>query len=137
MGSLNKCMFIGNVGKDPVSRNTKNDTLVVNFSMAVSNGQKGEKEITEWVNVTAFDKLAKAVLTYVGKGSSVFVEGSMRTTSYMKEGVKVYATGITAYSVQFLTLKPPASAEEQVEPGPTDEEYVAAGGVLDEDDVPF
>ena len=62
-----------------------------------------KKEITEWVRITFFGKLAEIAGQYLKKGSQVYVEGSLRTRKYMdKDGVEKYATDIRADSLQML-----------------------------------
>lgn len=105
MASLNRCMFIGNLGKDPEVRFTPGGQAVANFSIACSeswtkDGQKQER--TEWVRVTAWGKTAELCGEYLKKGKQVFVEGKMQTREYEKDGQKRYATEIVASNVVFL-----------------------------------
>ena len=77
MPSLNKCLFIGNIIKDPEPRQYGGGKRMAIFSIAVTekwndkNGQK--KENTEFVNITAF-KSAEFILNYLKKGDKVYVE---------------------------------------------------------------
>jgi len=95
-GSLNKCLLIGNVGKDPEVREV-GDSKVANFSLATSeswtkNGEKVEK--TFWHNVVVWGKLADVIEKYVTKGSKLYIEGAVETRSYEKDGQTRYTTEI-------------------------------------------
>jgi len=84
---LNRCEFIGRLGKDPEVRYTADSNAICNFSIAV--GYKtATKETTEWVRITTFGKLAGICADYLKKGSQVFVAGRMTTRKWQnKDGV--------------------------------------------------
>jgi len=107
---LNKCTFIGNLGKIPETK-TVGDSTVCNFSLAMNEKWKDksgeDKEKTEWVNVVCWGKLADIVSKYLTKGSKAYVEGKLTTRSWEdKNGEKRYTTEIVASSVLFLDSKP-------------------------------
>jgi len=133
MASLNKMQLIGNVGKDPESKYTGTGKLTVSFSVAVSNTWKdgsGEKKTdTEWINIEAWGKLAEIIQQYVKKGSSVYVEGRLKTDKYeAKDGEMKYFTKIVANSIQLLGGRNSSQKSEEVE---------ASAELPPEDDVPF
>lgn len=103
---LNQCQFIGRLGSDPEVRYMPNGKAVASFSIAVGSQWKlkdGEKqESTEWVNITAFDKLGEICGEYLKKGSQVFISGKMKTDKYEKDGVTKYSTKIIAQDMQML-----------------------------------
>jgi single-strand DNA-binding protein len=82
---------------------------VTNFSIAISEKYKdktGEaKEVTEWVNVAYFGKLAEVAGEYLKKGSKVYVEGKMKTEKYSKDGVDRYTTKIIGEKMEMLSNK--------------------------------
>lgn len=97
MASLNKCQFIGNLGRDPDVTYLPSGDAVANFSIACTEKWKdkntGEtKEATEWVRCVAFGRKGEIAGQYLKKGSPCYVECRMRTRSYEKEGVKHYST---------------------------------------------
>lgn len=98
---LNQCNFIGRLGKDPETKFTQGGMAVTRFSIACGWKSK-DKEGTEWVNVTAFGKLAEICGEYLAKGKQIFVSGRFTTDEYEKDGVKRYSTKIVADTVQFL-----------------------------------
>ncbi len=107
MASVNKCIFIGNLGRDPEIRYMPSGEAVANFSIACTDSFKsktGEKqERTEWVRISMFGKLAEIAGEYLKKGSSVYVEGRMQTRKWQnKEGVDQYTTEIIADRMQML-----------------------------------
>ncbi len=107
---MNKVLLIGNLGRDPEIKATKTGRQLARFSMATSrefvNQQTGErKEITDWVNITAWGNLAETC-RYMTQGQRVFVAGRISTRSYEPgDGTKRYITDVTA---EFIAPAPSA-----------------------------
>lgn len=108
MAYLNKCMFIGNVGREPQVRSLNSGSKVANFSIAVSkryrdrNGEQKDK--TDWVSCTAFGKLAEVIENLVDKGSQLYVEGEFNVDNYTDDnGTKKQRTFINVVSLQVLS----------------------------------
>ncbi len=112
MSSLNKVQLIGNVGNDPEITNTQN-SKVAKISIATTEKYK-DQEKTEWHNVEMWGKLADIVEQYVSKGSKLYVEGSLKTDSWEKDGQKKYKTKITAYRMLMLDSKGQSKPQNQV-----------------------
>ena len=112
MASVNKVIILGNLGRDPETRYMPSGDAMTTISIATTDSWKdkasGEKkETTEWHRVTFFGKLAEIAGQYLKKGSSVYVEGSLRTRKYTdKDGIEKYATDIKADSMQMLGGRP-------------------------------
>ena len=108
MAAINKVIIIGNLGKNPEVRKTQGGTSVASFSVATTekfsdrSGNKQEK--TEWHNIVMWDKMAELAGKYLKKGSSVYLEGKLQTTSWEDKsgGGKKYKTEIVANQMQFL-----------------------------------
>ena len=99
MASLNKVILIGNLGKDPEERFFTDGSPVTNFSIACTEKYKDktgeQKELTEWVNIVTFGKLAEIAGKYLSKGSSVYIEGKLKTDKYTdKNGIERTATKV-------------------------------------------
>lgn len=110
MSSLNKAMIIGRLGAAPDVRYTQSDTAVANMSVATSekykNKQGEQVEETEWHRVVVWDKTAENCEKYLGKGSQVYVEGTIKTRKWEdKAGETRYTTEIVGRKVQFLDSK--------------------------------
>ncbi len=109
--SVNKVILIGNLGRDPEIRHTQGGTEVASFSVVTSetwnDKQTGERrERTEWHNVTCFGRNAEIAREYLRQGSKIYVEGSLKTDSWEKDGVKRYKTEIVAQRFQMLDGRP-------------------------------
>lgn len=114
MASLNKVQLIGHLGRDPEARTFPDGGMVVNMAIATTESWKdkntGEKkELTEWNRVVVNGKLAEICNQYLRKGSLVYVEGSLRTRKYQKDGVDHYATEIRADQMRMLGGRPTES----------------------------
>ena len=108
MAGVNKVILVGNLGKDPEVRHLESGAVVANFPLATSETYKDRKTgeritQTEWHNVVIWRGLAEVAEKYLKKGSSVYVEGKLRTRSWDdKEGNKRYTTEIVADNMTML-----------------------------------
>ena len=106
--SLNKVILIGNVGRDPEIRNLANNSVVARFSLATSERFKlksGEmQDQTEWHNIVCWRALAELAEKYIKKGSRLYIEGKIRTSSWIDKNTneKRYTTEIYADSIILL-----------------------------------
>ncbi|RZI47696.1 single-stranded DNA-binding protein [Rickettsiales endosymbiont of Peranema trichophorum] len=101
VGSLNKVVLIGNVGKDPEVRTTQDGKEIVSFSLATSEAWKdkasGERrERTEWHRVVIFSPpLVTIAKNYIHKGSKVYLEGVLQTRKWVDQSsVERYVTEV-------------------------------------------
>jgi single-strand DNA-binding protein len=107
--SVNKVILLGNVGKDPEMRSTPGGTLVATFSLATSDRQKDAQgnwqDRTEWHNIVAFNRTAEIIRDYVKKGSKLFVEGRLQTSSWEDKDTKAkrYKTEIIVNDLSLLS----------------------------------
>ena len=100
-GSVNKVILVGNLGKDPEIRTLNSGDRVANLRIATSetwrDKSSGErKEKTEWHSVVIFnDNLVKVAESYLKKGSTIYIEGSLQTRKWTDQaGVEKYSTEI-------------------------------------------
>lgn len=105
---VNKVILVGNLGKDPELKYTPQGTAVAKFSLATSEKYKdkaGEwQERTEWHNLVAWARTAEVAAEYLKKGSTVFIEGRLRTDSWDDKdtGQKKYRTEIIVNELVML-----------------------------------
>ena len=108
MASINKVILVGNLGKDPETRYAPDGGAISNITIATTDTWKdknsGEKkEATEWHRVVFFNRLAEIAGEYLKKGSSVYIEGRLKTRKWTdKDGVEKYTTEIVADQMQML-----------------------------------
>jgi single-strand DNA-binding protein len=101
---LNRVMLLGNLGADPDLRYTQGGQAVLNIRLATTESyldrNKVRQERTDWHNVVVWGKRGEALAKFLTKGSTIFVEGGIRTSSYDdKEGNKRYKTEIHANNI--------------------------------------
>lgn len=104
MGTINKVLLIGRMGKDPEDRTTAGGTRVSQFTLATDayHGSNSDKT-TEWHRIVAFGKNAELCNQYLKKGRLVCVEGAMQTRSWEKApGDKHSITEVVAAHITFL-----------------------------------
>lgn len=101
VGSINKAILIGNVGRDPEIRVTQNGQKIANIALATSDtwrdkstGERREK--TEWHRIVIFSEgLVNIVEQYVKKGAKLYIEGGIQTRKWVdNSGVERYYTEI-------------------------------------------
>ncbi|PYP93083.1 MAG: single-stranded DNA-binding protein [Candidatus Angelobacter sp. Gp1-AA117] len=115
--SVNKVILVGNLGKDPEIKYTPNGVPVAKFSLATNERFKdksGEwQDRTEWHNIVAWQRLAEIVGEYVKKGSKLYIEGKLQTSSWedKQSGEKKYRTEIVAQDLVLLGGRGEGDAE--------------------------
>lgn len=141
MGSVNKVLLVGNLGRDAEMRYTPGGSPVATLNMATTEtwndkaGQKQEK--TEWHRVVLWGKTAESLNEYLTKGKQIYVEGRLQTRTWDdKDGNKRYTTEIRADRIVLL-----GGGGQRQESGPahlSDEQMAGAvAGPLDDDSIPF
>ncbi|HEY0758778.1 MAG TPA: single-stranded DNA-binding protein [Acidisarcina sp.] len=155
--SVNKVILLGNIGKDPEVKFLPSGMAVANFSLATSERFKdktGEsQDRTEWHNLVAFGKVAEIIRDYVKKGAKLYVEGSLRTSSWedKESKQKRYKTEIVVNDISLLSGRGDGEAGasgaaygrgggstasfDQRAPAPA-EDYGQSAEITD-DDIPF
>jgi single-strand DNA-binding protein len=103
---LNRVMLLGNLGADPDLRFGQGgaDTAVLRLRLATTESYfdkrtNERKEKTDWHNVVVFGKRGEALQKILQKGSTIFIEGRLSTSSYEKDGQKHYRTDVVANNV--------------------------------------
>lgn len=111
MASLNRVDLIGNLGADPEKRFLPDGKPTATIRVATTDVWKdrdtGErKERTEWHRIVFFGRLAEVACDYLRKGSSVYVEGKLRTRKWTDEqNTERYSTEIIANGMKLLDKK--------------------------------
>ena len=140
MAGVNKVILIGNLGKDPEVRYLDSGVAVANFSLATTESYKnkeGERvSQTEWHNVVLWRGLAEVAEKWLKKGSSVYIEGKIRSRKWEdKEGSTRYTTEILADNMTMLGKKDTGSSETSESTTTTTEESIPQEEKGD--DLPF
>jgi single-strand DNA-binding protein len=142
--SINKVILVGNVGADPEVKYTPSGIPVGKFTLATNErfkNKSGEwQDRTEWHNIVAWQRLAEIVGEYVSKGSKVYIEGKLQTSSWedRRSGQKKYRTEIVARDLVLLGLRENGdSQQEQGTSGEQREPDDAGSGEITDEDIPF
>lgn len=126
MSGWQQVIIVGNLGRDPESRALPDGTEVCNFSVAVTEkwtaaGEKQEK--TTWFNCSAFGKAAKVPQTYLRKGSTVMLVGTVSARAYAgNDGTPGASLDMRVQRVQLL---------------PSGGTGADAAGDIPDEDIPF
>lgn len=148
MASVNIAIVVGFVGDDPRINQTQSGRKVASFSIATTEKgyttQSGQQipDRTEWHNIVCWGKTAEVVEKFVRKGSSLYIQGKIRTRYYEKDGQTRYVTEIECESMQMLDRR----AESQHSQSQGVSQYPVQGDTSfhqaqeqkkDDDDLPF
>ena len=100
MDGINKVMIHGNLGADPELRMLTGGIAMLKLRVATNerwvDKDNVKQERVEWHRVTLFGRGAEGLAKFARKGTAVFVEGRLQTSSYDKDGQKHYSTEIIA-----------------------------------------
>jgi single-strand DNA-binding protein len=134
---MNKCIFIGNLTRDPEYSTTASGVSLCRFSIAVSRTFKREGEPeADFFNIVTWRGLADNCHKYLTKGSKVCVIGSMQNRSYDdKDGNKRYVSDVVADEVEFVGAR--ATTGNADAPASTGERSGATLEPASGDDLPF
>jgi single-strand DNA-binding protein len=154
MGSVNKVILVGNLGRDAELRYTPGGAAVATINMATTDvykdreGQK--KEDTQWHRVILWGRTAESLHEYLTKGKQIYVEGRLQTRKWTdKDGVEKYTTEIRGDRVVLLggggggggqRAAGGAGSARGGDPGPGGFDHGpqdSGPGDLSDDDIPF
>lgn len=115
---MNKCIFIGNLTRDPEFAVTQNGTAYCRFSIAVGRRFKMEgSPDADFFNIVTWRGLAENCHKYLSKGKKVCVVGAMQNRNYEdNEGVKKVASEVIADEVEFLSSVDQGSHGSDLQP---------------------
>ena len=149
MGSVNKAILVGNLGRDAEMRFTAGGTPVATVSLATTErftDREGQKrEDTQWHRIVIWGKTAESLHEYLTKGKQIYVEGRIQTREWTdKEGKTNKTTEIRADRIVLLGS---ASGGEGRGPRAPRERYAEAAEAAPaesapvetphDDDIPF
>jgi single-strand DNA-binding protein len=152
MGSVNKVILVGNLGRDAELKFTPGGFPISSFSLATTDRRKDKdntwQERTEWHRIKLLGKQAESLQDYLKKGKQIYVEGRLETRSWDdKDGQKRYMTEIIADRIQLLGSAGGSRGASASRGGddmgdPFDDHGGASGGGhtpgdLADDDIPF
>jgi len=89
---FNKVMLMGNLTRDPETRNTPSGQSVTRFSLAVNRSWRGQDGVqhddTGFFDCTAWGKLGETIAQYLKKGDPIFVSGRLNFSSWEDQATK-------------------------------------------------
>lgn len=135
---LNRCTFIGNLGKDPEVSTTESGIKYMLLSIACNDPSYTKKdgtvvpEKTEWIRCVAWTHTAEFLKKHASKGSKIYIEGKFRTRKYQdSKGADCYVSEIVVDNVELLTPK------KETVPPPSAPDAPATSNQNPPDDLPF
>ena len=140
---LNRCEFIGRLGKDPEMRYSADGNAICNLSLGVGfqyKNKAGEpQKTTTWVRISVFNQLAGICGDYLKKGSQIYIAGKLTVRKWVnKDGVDQYTTEVVADQMQMLgSRQEDAPVNDPVRVKPKSDAYraIKEGIVVPFDDI--
>ena len=132
---MNKVELIGRLTKDPELKQTQNETVFCNFTVAIDRRYKdanGNRQ-ADFINCTAWRQTATFIQKYFKKGNRIGICGCIQTRSYEEDdGRKVFITEVIAEEAEFVENNKAETAEAPAPEAPA----VATSG-SEQKDLPF
>jgi single-strand DNA-binding protein len=114
---VNKVILVGNLGIDPEIKNFDSGTVLARLSIATTETYRdrdgNRQDRTEWHKVVLWQRLAEVAEKYLKKGDQIYIEGSLRTRSYEKDGVTKYVTEVVGNNMTMLGSRGGGSGQQQ------------------------
>jgi single-strand DNA-binding protein len=149
MASVNKVILVGNLGSDPELSYTASGVAACNLSLATHEKFKDkagvQQERTEWHRVALYQRLAEVSQQFLRKGSSIYVEGRLKTRKWQdKDGLDRYTTEIVAEEMKMLDRAPLSTSATATVERKANEWSVPSNGIKEplddnffDDKIPF
>jgi single-strand DNA-binding protein len=140
---MNKVFLIGNLTRDPETRETPSGVTMCRFAIAVQrpySSQDGERQ-TDFFECTAWRGLGETIARYTKKGNKVAVSGSIQLRNYEdNQGMKRTAVDIIVQDCEFLTPKSSGESFDEVADAPrasAPKKKPTLQAMDDDSDIPF
>ena len=137
---MNKVILVGRLAQDVELRFIANSgTPVATFTVAVDReftGKSGKRE-TDFIDVQTWGKQAETCSNYIGKGSLVSVQGSLRVEKYEdREGNRRTSYRVNADRVNLLSSNSKKSESRGFDPS-FEPSFAEGFAAIEDDDCPF
>ena len=136
---MNKVQLIGRLTKDPDLRYTKNNIAVASYTVAINTGY-GEKQQTDFINVTTWGKSGEFVSNYFKKGQAIGIVGRLRSNNYEdSNGNKRYTVEVITEDIEFVGSKNEKQngQDEEIEKEQSISSEYQSNLILTDDMLPF
>ena len=131
---MNKVQLIGRVTKDIEIRYTQNQKAFARFTLAVNRPKKDE---ADFISCTAWGKTAEIMEKYVHKGDRVGITGRIQTSTYEKDGQRLYKTEVIVEELEFLENRQRNKDANGFEPVPEMDKPPFISGDDNDEELPF
>lgn len=133
MRSVNKVILIGNLTRDPETRQTPNGQQVCTFGIATNRQwmakDGGKHSSAEFHELVAWARLAEICGKYLKKGKLIYIEGYLKTRAWdTPEGIRRHKTEVIVQDMIMLEKRPAGEddyedyAEPSMDEAPIDDE---------------
>ena len=106
---MNSVQLIGRLTRD-IDVDYPREKAVARFTLAINRRRKDDG--ADFVSCVAFGKTAEIMGRSISKGQRVAVVGHIHTSSYEKDGRKVYKTDVIVESFDFIEKRDAAPSDQ-------------------------
>lgn len=103
---FNKVILMGNLTRDPETRQTSTGQSVTNFSLAISRSWKGQdgstQEDVSFIDCIAWGKVGEIIAQYVQKGRPILISGRLDQRSWEQDGNKRSKVEVVVEDFNFI-----------------------------------
>ena len=122
MGSVNRVIIMGTIGKAPELKFSRGGKPFVYLSVATHKRFKDEEGVsrreTQWHKVMLWGRNAENCSTYCEKGGPIYIEGHLAPYTKVENGVTTYHLSVMADQIQFIPGTKTALSAERNELAP-------------------
>lgn len=143
---MNIFIGIGRLTNKPELRYTTSNIAIARFTLAIKKNVPNKEGDygTDFINCVAYNKTAELISKYLDKGRQTAIRGHIETSSYEKDGKKVYTTDIVVEETRFLDTKKKEESKEvsdteTIQKAMSDDPFKEFGQQIqiDDDNLPF
>lgn len=98
---INQVVLAGRLTDNVIIYDAGKDSIVANFTLAVN----GYNEHTDFIQCTAWNKLAEILEKFTTKGDKLTIQGRLETGSYEKDGQTHYTAKVVTQNIELPQLK--------------------------------
>ncbi|WP_051590831.1 single-stranded DNA-binding protein [Mycoplasmopsis felifaucium] len=111
---MNKVLLVGRLTADPKLFSSQNGNQFTQFSIAVNNRTSKDSNNVDFIQLIAWDNIAKFVVDYLSKGALISIEAKLSTITRQQNGKNLRNIMVTATSIQVLESKSKIQQRQEI-----------------------
>lgn len=117
---MNLVILKGRLTKSPTLLFSKSGIGYTSINVAVDRYSKDKNSNADFINCTAFGKIAELIAERFSKGQEILIEGNLKVDVFEKDDKREYKTSVLIQRVEFCGSKKNESKETEAGANETD-----------------